>query len=51
MQVDTESFPMNMINFDDKKSWFGLAWLIRANARRSSSATHERPMKTSKFLA
>jgi hypothetical protein len=51
MQVDTEPFSMNMINFDDKKSWFGLARPIMAKARRSSPATHERPMKTSKFLA
>jgi hypothetical protein len=40
---------MNMINLDDKKSWFDLAWPIRT--RRSSSAIHERPMKTPKFLA
>jgi hypothetical protein len=50
MQVDMEPFPINMINFDDKKSWFGLAQPIRARARRSSSAMHERSMVTLKFL-
>jgi hypothetical protein len=46
MQVDTEPFSINMINFDNKNSWFGLAWPIRARARRPSLAIHERPMKT-----
>jgi hypothetical protein len=46
MQVDIEPFLMNMINFDDKKSWLGLARLIRTKARRLSSL-----MKTQKFLA
>jgi hypothetical protein len=50
MQVDIEPFPINMIHFDDKKSWLGLAQLIRARARRSSLAMHERPMETLKFL-
>jgi hypothetical protein len=33
-----------------KKFWFGLAQPIRTKTRRSSSATHERLMKTPKFL-
>jgi hypothetical protein len=51
MQVDTKPFPINMINFDDKKSWFGLVQPIRARTRRSTSAMHERPMETLRFLA
>jgi hypothetical protein len=44
MQVNTEPFPINMIKFDAKKSYFSLAWLIWARARRTSSAIHERPV-------
>jgi hypothetical protein len=51
MQVDTVLFPMNVIDFEGKKSWFGLAWPIRAKAKKSSSTTHGRPMKIIKFLA
>jgi hypothetical protein len=41
IQVDTEPFPMNMINFDEKKVL--IMCPIRAKSKRLSSMTHERP--------
>jgi hypothetical protein len=50
MQVHTKPFPINMINFYGKKSRFNPTQPIRARARRSLSAMHERPMKMLKSL-
>jgi hypothetical protein len=51
MQVDIEPFLMNMINFDDKKSWFGLARLIRTKARRLSSLMKTQKISCRKVVA
>jgi hypothetical protein len=41
---------MNMIDFDDIKSWFGRMWPIRTKARASSSVTLGLSMKTQKSV-
>jgi hypothetical protein len=51
MQVDTERFLINMINFDGKKVLIWSSTADKGKARRSSSAMHERPMKMPKTLA
>jgi hypothetical protein len=52
IQVDIEPFPMNMMNFDDKKV---LVWPNAIDKGKGKkiiigSVTHERPMKLPKFL-
>jgi hypothetical protein len=50
MQVDTEPFLINMINFDGKKVLIWSTTVDKGKARRSSSAMHERSMKMPKTL-
>jgi hypothetical protein len=51
MQVDTEPFPMNMIDFEGKKVLVGQIQPIKAKVRKQSSAMLKRPMGIVKFLA
>jgi hypothetical protein len=51
MQVDTEPFPMNMIDFEGKRVLIRPSIAVREKAKKSSSATHGRPMKIIKILA
>jgi hypothetical protein len=51
MQVDTEPFPMNMIDFEGKKVLVRPIQPIKAKARKQSSAMLKRPMGIVKFLA
>jgi hypothetical protein len=51
MQVDMEPFPINVIDFEGKRSLFGPAQPIKAKAKKTSSATRGRPMKIIKSLA
>jgi hypothetical protein len=51
MQVDTEPFPMNVIDFEGKRVLIQPSIDDKENAKESSSATRGRPMKILKFLA
>jgi hypothetical protein len=51
MQVDTESFPMNMIDFEGKKVLIRPSATNKEKTKKPSSATHGRPMQVIKFLA
>jgi hypothetical protein len=51
MEVDTEPFSMNMIDFKGKKVLIRSSTADKKKAKKSSSATCGRPMKIIKFLA
>jgi hypothetical protein len=51
MQVDTEPFPMNMIDFEGKKVLVRPNTADKAKAKKQSSTMLKRPMGIVKFLA
>jgi hypothetical protein len=51
MQVDTEPFPMNMIDFEGKKVLIRPNTADKGKAKRQSSAMLKRPMGIVKFFA
>lgn len=50
MQVDKQHFPVNVMDFNDKKSWFGQRWLIRTKAKVLSLVTLGPSMKTQNYV-
>lgn len=50
MQVDKQSFSVNVVYFDDKKSWFSQMWPIKTKSRALSLMTLGLSMKTQNFV-
>ena len=50
-QEDTEPFPVNMIDFKDKRVLIRPNTADKGKTKKSSSTTHRRPMETTKSLA